>query len=83
MSNAPTIFQYITIFKENNAISIPLENLTYSFNKKPSRKRLNNWKLIIRNKKKEVLSLETSDYGFSQETLELIVKELEEIQEIY
>jgi hypothetical protein len=73
------IVHYMTIFSDDKETEVPFEFLTFDFIKEPTRHQTQKWGLKIFNKKKNVVSIETNEDGFSQETLDNLVVELKKI----
>ena len=77
--NKKFIVHFITVIKERNVLVVPLETMTFKFEQEQSRPKTRTLKVYDNNKK--VFQIETNQDGFSQETLESLVQQLNKIQE--
>lgn len=71
------IVHYITPFSDDKKIEVPLEFLTFDFIKESSSHQPKKGTLKIYNRGKKVFSIETNQDGFSEETINNLVEELE------
>lgn len=74
------VIHYLTPFHIDRKFEVPFAFLNYQFDKEPSLRQPKKWVLKIFNNKHKVLTMETGRDGFSQQTLESIVKHLEDIK---
>ena len=72
---------YLTVFSDKNELIIPFHLLSFKFDKEPTRHQPKKWTLRIYNNKMKVFSIETNRNGFSQATIEDLVKHLNEIKQ--
>jgi hypothetical protein len=77
MDDKRIVFYYFTIFQNKKELIIPLAKMDFTFMKSSSLRQPNCWTLEISKNTKKKLSIETGQSGFSQNTLEEIVQELE------
>jgi hypothetical protein len=77
------IIHFMTALEEKKVLEVPFENLTFKFENEPSRHQHKKWTLRVYDKKKKAFQISTDQDGFSQETLESLVQQLNKIKEVY
>ena len=80
VTNQKFIIFYLTVFSSDEKIEVPLESLSLKFEKNFARYQHDRWTLTFFNNTKKVLSIDTSKNGFTKESLEDLVKQIESIK---
>lgn len=76
------IVHFMTAVSDNKTLEIQLKNLSFKFTKEPTKHHPKKWTLRVFNDNEKAFSIDTNQDGFSQETLEDLVKQLQNIKHL-